>query len=574
MAAIRFKTALGVERRYENGFGGIDRSPEGRRRAGLFSAENLEVLSDGSLASRVGYRQVREFGGEFRGYYSVGDQFYSVIGNALTVTDTKSDSVTSLGFLPTFSGHAEIFRFDGDLFVHDGKKLYRHDGGSLSEVEGYAPLYGMNWDPEYGGTVNEDINLLSDRIMVSYTVSQSTNSFYLGIRAASVDRVTVNRVEKDARSFTLTTDENGDQVILADSTVSQSEIFFWLTLAPEESRRSTLAVPLRAFVFGKGGRICFYSPGRSGVLYCSKPVNYYMLGYSSMTAENEYPLYFAQSTALSVGDGTHPISGMAAHYGRALLFTEYDTWCVDFEGNEKNPDYLTPKIFRLNTAIGSLIQSDPAYCENDPLTYFCGTLWRWHSHSGVTDECSASVITTADSGILPAEAEEIELISLPHKQAVYISYPADTEGRIAVYNTRLGTWTVYKDIFAQRLVRYGRKLGFIRPYALCVFDTYGNEDAEFDSSFAIKASFSTNSLDFGVPERTKRSIDMILSAELGEKGGEAIFENERGEVTSIPLAGGDRIISERITLPRFKRISFTLKAEAPAICRSLILSAK
>ena len=576
MAAIKFRSALGVERGYENGFGGIDRTPKGRESGGLFSAKNMEVRSDGSLASRRGYRQVRALGGEYRGYFSSGNLFYSVEGNSLKLTDTASGSTRTLGTLPTDGGNAEIFSFRGDTFVHDGEGLYRYDGERLSAVEGYAPYYGASWNPSTGGKVNEDINFLSDRIMISYTVTQTTNSFYLGIKAKSIDHVMASYVDKDPEDFTLTTDESGKQIIKASSPISQGEIYFWLTLAPEESKKSKLSGNLRAFVFGGGGgkRLCFYSPGRSGHLYCSIPVGGYILDFSSISAENEFPLYFSERSALCIGDGSHPITGMASHYDRALLFTEYNAWCVDYDGEESNSSYLTPKAFMLNSAIGSEIGTETAYCENDPLTYACGALWRWHSRSGVIDECSATLLTSTDSGLLPKETEELLLVSLPHKQKIFICDPEDGEGRILVYDTRLGTWSAYGDIFAEALVRYGRELGFVRGGALCVFNDDLTEDVEDDGSYPIKCAFSTDPLDFGSPERTKRRVSLVLSSELGETGADVSFENERGEVTLVHIDGGRQLISDKISLPRFKELRFSFSADAPAVCRYLILSAK
>ena len=154
MAAIKFKSAIGVERRHEYGFGGIDRTADGRRGDGLFSAEDLDFRPDGSLVSRCGYRQLRELDGEFRGHFALGKMLYTVVGDLFEVTDTSDGSRIALGTLPTDSGHAEIFCFGGDIYVHDGTSLYRYDESALSKVEGYAPYYGKNWDPAYGGNIN------------------------------------------------------------------------------------------------------------------------------------------------------------------------------------------------------------------------------------------------------------------------------------------------------------------------------------------------------------------------------------------------------------------------------------
>ncbi len=576
MSAIKFKSALGVERGHEDGFGGIDRTADGRRAGKLFSAENLDVRPDGSLVSRRGYRQIRELDGEFRGHFTRGDNLYAVIGNRFEVTDTASGEISTLGTLTTEHGNAEIFCFGGEMYVHDGKTLHRHDGKELSAVEGYAPYYGMNWNPAYGGAVNEHINYLSDRIMISYTVNQATNSFYLGIEAASIDRVEVGIEVQDSDKFTLTHNSDGVAIIRSSETIDQGEVFFWLTLVPEASEKHQLSKPLRAFVFGNNGgeRLCFYAPGESCSLYCSKPVQFYMRVYSSRTDENELPLYFAKTTEICVGSGASPISGMAEHYGRALLFTESNAWCVDFEGEEKNSEYLRPKIFMLNSAIGSEILSGAAYCENDPLTYSSGALWRWNSRSGVLDECSATLVSDRVADLLPNDSENLALLSIPGRQSIYIADTDDGEGRMLVYNTRLKDWTLYRGIFAEKLLSYGGSPAFVCGNALCVFSDGLEKDSEFDGDFTVKTEFATHFLDFGTPERIKRSVDLILYCKLGKKGAEVKLENERGEVRAIHLDGMDSCITEKIPLPRFKKLRVKLEADAPAEFQSLILSAK
>lgn len=575
MAAIKFKSALGVERGYEDGFGGINRAAEGLHGGELFSAENLDLRTDGSLVSRCGYRQLRELEGEFRGHFTRGNKLYTVVGSSFEVTDTSDGTRTVLGALQTDSGHAEIFCFGGDMYVHDGKALYRHSGDTLSEVEGYVPYYGMNWHPAYGGEVNEHINYLSDRIMISYSVEQSTNSFYLGIEAVSIDRVEIGLEVQDPERYTLTHNSDGAAIIRSSASIGYGEVYFWLTLAPEASEKAPLQRPLRAFVFGNNGgeRLCFYAPGESGSLYCSKPVRFDTQIYSSETAGNVLQLYLAKSTEVCIGSGASPISGMAEHYGRALLFTDSNAWCVDFEGEENNPEYFKPNVFMLNTSIGSEILSGAAYCENDPLTYSSGALWRWNSRSGVTDECSATLVSDRVSDLLPNDSESLAMLSIPGRQSIYITDTEDSEGRILVYNTRLKAWVIYKGIFAEKLLNYGNRLAFVRGNALCVFaDTLG-QDEEFDEIFSIKTSFSTHFLDFGTPERTKRSICLLLSCDL-PKSGTVYFENERGESVNIVIEGGKRTVTERIHLPRFKRLRVRVEADAPALFESLILSAK
>lgn len=576
MAAIKFKSALGVERGYEYGFGGIDRTAKGRRDNTLFLAKNLDLNTDGSLSSRGGYRQIRNLDGEFRGHFSKGSKLYTVIGNQFELTDTDSGSVTCLGALETDHGHAEIFCFGGDIYVHDSIKLYRLQGEELSPVEGCAPYYGQGWSPLYGGMVHDDINYLSDRIMISYTISGTASSFYLGLGIASIDRVETSGLERDISNFSLTKNSDGAPIIKASEAVSGIEITFWLTLSPEESQKHRLAAPIRAFVFGNNGgeRLCFYLPDCSGHIYCSKPIGPSVHISSKRTAPNEIPLYISKKTTVCIGSGADSVMGMADHYGRALLFTDLNTWCVDFEDKESNTDYHIPKVFMLNSAIGSEIQSGSAYCENDPVTYSHGSLWRWHSRSAVLDECSASLMSEVITDIFPENSDALAMLSIPQKGLIYILDPDSDEGGLLIYNTRLNAWTLYKSIFAEKLLRYGNSAAFVRGDALFVLSRSLECDKEDDESFAINSSFSSHFFDFDTPERTKRTLNLILSCELGEDGGKISFENERGEISTIKLSGGKQTVSESLHLPRFKRIRIKAESNSRAVWRSLILSAK
>jgi hypothetical protein len=227
----------------------------------------------------------------------------------------------------------------------------------------------------------------------------------------------------------------------------------------------------------------------------------------------------------------------------------------------------------LNSAIGSEILSGAAYCENDPITYSSGALWRWHSRSGVLDECSATLVSDTVADLLSAEAESLSMISIPGRQSIYIADTEQGDGKMLVYNTRLKSWTAYKGTFAEKLLCYGNRPAFISGNALCVFTDGFGFDEEGDEIFAIKTAFTTHFLDFGTPERNKRSVDLVLSYDL-KSCGMIHFETERGEVLSIEIEGGKKTLTERLRLPRFKQLRLRLEADAPALFGSLILSAK
>jgi len=577
MKSIKFKNAIGVERMYEDGFGGIDRT---RQRGNCYLTENLDLDADGSLKTRAGYASVAEYQGNLRASFNFADKLYSVIGDSLIVTDIESGSSEKVGNLANAEGEADIFCFGGNLYVHDGQAFYYLKDGELILVEGYAPLYGIGWHPRSCGAINEDLNLLSDRIRISYSVTSTTNRFNLGINAASIDRVEINETEVDLAENNIYLDEEYPSVAHTISLTGTMNVTFWLTLPPEASESSRMKQAAKAFVFGNNGgeRLCLYNPGISCNLYSSVPVSRSAHSYSQLTAPDAIPLYVPVSSALCIGSGAYPITNIAHHYSRGILFTEKDAWFIDWNGDEANTEALKPQSFLLNSAIGAEYIPSSAYFDNDPITYFCGRLWRWHSQSGVRDECSASMLSDEVSALIPKDSEKISMLSLPQKQKIFIADAEDSEGRLLIYDLARKAWTVYRGIFAERLFSYGNLPAFSRGGCIYVFFDDLTNDNESDEVFPIKSKLVTHFLDFGCPEKTKRSAAVVLEYDLSGVSGTLTLETEKGERVTAPLhgkaGGGREQFSCRIPMPRFKKLRLSVETDSPAVIYSAILSAK
>lgn len=299
---------------------------------------------------------------------------------------------------------------------------------------------------------------------------------------------------------------------------------------------------------------------------------------SALTAEDALPFYIPLSSALCIGSGESPITDLAQHYGKGLLFTEKDAWCIDWDDQEANASILKPQSYLLNSAIGADHVHSSGYFDNDPITYFCGRLWRWHSQSGVRDECSATMISDAVAELLPKDSENISMLSLPQAQKFFIADAEDIEGRLLVYDLAREAWTMYRGIFAERLFRYGNLPAFSRGGSVYVFREELSEDDDSDENFPIGSRLITHFLDFGCPEKTKRSACVLLEYDLSGGSGVLTFENEKGEKTATLLhgkiGGGREQLSEHIPMPRFKKLRMTLEAKFPAVIYSAIISAK
>lgn len=573
MASINFKNAVGVERGCEDGFGGIDLRAAQISSDRLASLSNFDILPNGSIKTRRAYRNELSFSAPIRAVLSSGTSFYCLAGNKLTVTHTESGSTEQIAELETETGEAELFFFGGDLCLLDSEKFYRYDGTALTEMDGYAPLYGKEWHPSDRGEVYEDINPASDRIRISYLTDGNHTEFDLGIATASLDRV-----ELDGKVLNIT----AQGIVLKDNVVdftrnialaANMHVTFWLTLERSATKRSVFGVALKSFVFSNEGheRLCLFSPGVSDRLICSCAVGSSAIYESQKSAPSSTPLYLASS--VRIGNGGAPITGMAHHFDRAILFTDANAWCIDFEGNEGNTSRALPRIFLLNSGIGADSLGTAAHCDNDPLALYRGKLFRWHSLSGVRDECSAELISEPIAELIPKGEGCISMLSIPHLGLALICDPEDSAGSLLVYNTVRGSWCSYSGIFAEKLFIYASSPAFSIDGNVYIFSDEEESDIDEGKTSPIVSSLRSHYTDLGSPEKLKHSVRILIDGELGN-GAELELETERGEKKKITLAGASGIISERISMPRFKKLRYGIECIGACRINNIILSAK
>jgi hypothetical protein len=71
------------------------------------------------------------------------------------------------------------FLFDNYWYVKDGRNYLRYDGHMVDNVEGYIPTTSIARKPSGGGTVHEDVNMLSDLRKNSFLADGESHDYYL-----------------------------------------------------------------------------------------------------------------------------------------------------------------------------------------------------------------------------------------------------------------------------------------------------------------------------------------------------------------------------------------------------------
>ena len=160
-----------------------------------------------------------------------------------------------------------------------------------------------------------------------------------------------------------------------------------------------------------------------------------------------------------------------------------------------------------------------------------------------------------------------------HGQKGKVLAVSPAEGKVIVYNTELKTFTLYSDIFADKLFAFGSSPAFSRGeriYLLC-----GNTEKDIDDGeeHPIRSRIVSHYLDFGCPEKYKHSLSLLISGKFGDCVPLG-FQNEIGESVSFTLKKSDGVLEEKFKLPRFKKLRYTVECTAPTRLENIILSAK
>lgn len=115
------------------------------------------------------------------------------------------------------------FVYDDKFYFMDGKNYLVYDGTTIKEVEGYVPTTSIARKPSGGGTIHEDVNMLTGRRINTFLADGKSTTFYLD--AKNIDRDFIPIVKVDGKELSYENDEFrvgfDDGVIIMGQTPSE-----------------------------------------------------------------------------------------------------------------------------------------------------------------------------------------------------------------------------------------------------------------------------------------------------------------------------------------------------------------
>ena len=293
-------------------------------------------------------------------------------------------TVTELGTIS--DKKTSIFWFNEKIYFLNGTDYKQYDGSTYQDVVPYIPTVAIASPPSGGGTLFEEVNLLTGAKTVLFVGDGSTTEYHLPETDIDTDLVTctVNDVVKtETVDFTVVRSTG----IVTFTTAPANEAEVSLTWTKVESGNANL---VKNHKYARD-----YGVGNDTNLFIFGNVNEKrVIRYSGINKAN----YFPVNSFVAVGSDEYAVTDLMPQYSSLVVFKEDSTKVIRPAPNAEYNDNtgLNPYDFPyydLNEAVGNIAPNMVQLIDNNPISFFGYSFWQWASNTSVEDERNAQIVS-------------------------------------------------------------------------------------------------------------------------------------------------------------------------------------
>ncbi len=505
---------------------------------------NFFITNDYKLRKIYGYKSFYNFGAPIKGMYStnlggteyllvaVNGKLYYFLNEELE-DEGNWDTLepTEIGIIP--DRETTFFTFDKKVYILCGKYM-SWDGTTLREVEGYTPLVFINTPPAGGGTIYDEINMLSSKKHQTFNGDGTSTTYHLAQNydvaetdLDSVDKVVVGTTELPTSDYSVDL-HNGTVTFNTAPPQGMDNVDIYWTL--DDGDRHIIEGMRFGTVFGGDidTRVFLY-----GNEECQNRTYFSGLEDGKPSVE-----YFPATAQVDVGPSNFALTDLTRQYDRLLATTNRpeayyltistETLSVTLSDDSKTTRYV-PSVatFPLNEVHGNVAPGQGQLIDNYPVTIDKNALIMWKA-TNVRDEKNMEDIS---------QKIKLDLIDLQLKEFKTLDYQSENqlwfgyENRIYIYNYFNKTFsrlriahnfttladldnTVYMGLDNGKVVKWGEQ-----------FSTFDEE--------TIMAHWEMDFSDFGVAYLRKTMNRLwVLMQPQGSSSADIGFISNRSESAS------------------------------------------
>ncbi len=370
------------------------------------------------------------------------------------------------------------------IYMFNGTDFKQYDGTTYQDVVPYVPTIAINALPAGGGTLFEEVNLLTGTKKQTFIGDGTSTQYQLAESSIDADLVlcTINGVVK-TETADFSVNRTLGQVTFTVAPALDTEVIF--TWTKEVAGHDELVKKNRFFMdFGAEGT-------DTNMFLWGNPDARDRRMRSGIQRANYYPV----NNFTLIGTGQYAITSMIQVYNRQLIFTVGASYSSTSEWSTVTNKYEFP-VRDLNENVGMVAYGQGQMVDNKPVTLFSQQIKEWVSQTSIEDERNEQNVS---------DKIKLSLSTLDLSTAVTFDYQKESEywlnidDTVYVWNYLNDTYYIFNNINANsfRLINntpfYGA-IGTIERFDLAT----NNDNGEL---FQTRMELGFN--DLGVPTAKK-----------------------------------------------------------------------
>lgn len=292
--------------------------------------------------------------------------------------------VTNIGSIT--NARTSIFWFNGLVYFMNGTDYKQYNGTTYQDVVPYTPTIALNAPPSGGGTLFEELNLLTGAFTQTFIGDGSSVLYQLAQSNLDADLVicTVDGVTK-TEGVDFSVNRTLGQVTFNVAPVNEALVS--LTAVKVIAGNADLIKNHKyAYRYGVDNGLNLFIYGN--------PNEKNVYRFSGIKKAN----YFPANSFVEAGSDEFSITSLQAQYKQLIVFKENEAKLVNPTVNPNFADNtgLNPYNFGyedLNDAVGNIAPNMVQLIENSPVTLDGYSMWAWSSATSVENERNARIIS-------------------------------------------------------------------------------------------------------------------------------------------------------------------------------------
>lgn len=459
---------------------------------------NFRLTNNYKPEKRLGHKTFKDFANSKPCY----GHWYGTLGSKTVLLTTNDGKLREYNFGTALwsdvgtiaEAQTSMMYFNGKVYILNGSQYKEYDGTTYQDVVPYVPTIAIGTPPTGGGTLFEEINLLTGEKKQQFVATAGVTEFTLAEQNIDANPVTatVNGAAKvETTNFTVNR-TTGKVTFLVPMVGNEIVIIDWFKV-----------VSGNADLIKKHKYMIKFGP--------SNDTNVFIWG--NADEKNTYrvsgtfkPNYFPAGSFYKVSDNEYAVTNLQPQYDRLLVFKENRTHYTYaqvnplYAANSGLNKYIYPS-FDLNDVVGNQVFNSCQLIDNSPVSIMSNSIYKW-SNTSIEDERNANIISTRIEETL----NDINMTG-----AVTFDNQKQNElwvnvgSMVYIYNYGNDTWYEYDNITATWFDVINDQIYYGSNGKIERFEGLN------DNGVAIMAKGKTGFMDFGLYEYFKTTTNAWVS---------------------------------------------------------------